>query len=562
MQDLITKVQAGDRTAFEALLARYQNMAFSCALSRLGDFHLAEDAVQEASIAAYHGIGSLVDAAAFGAWFRSIVVHQCSHVLRRRRFTLMSMEDAEGMVSTADRPDVLVERAYEVDVMMDAVSALPEEHREVVLLFYLSERSQREVADLLDIPVATVNNRLHAARRTLKRRTVAMLKDNLSERKLGGDFVARIGEIVKVRGAIIDVRLDNDGTDALDSVKVLDGDASATFAVAQRLGGGLVRCVPVTPKGLGTATGEFKNGVVVSTADVDIMEEVSANDIARVVDVFAAPRVRKPAIVETGIKVIDLFCPLTAGGTVALFGLAGVGKAVVLGELTRRLAANDDGLAIIGLGKRTERTLGQESIRNDKEMFGLVDRTGNIDVAHLVTDLAANPDYATANDVFDASIYCSVELAAKNVWPAVDPLVSRAKALTAEIVGQAHVDVSGRACEALARAAEIMVDPVFLRYLAHGSHNLAASRAEQWFATRIAELGDGDRTLVMRARKIELFMSQPMMVAEPYTKKPGRHVPLTETLQAVVDILDGKYDLVEAEAFRFKSGIDEVVAAA
>ena len=132
MQHLVTKVQAGDRAAFETLIARFKNMAFSCALSRLGDFHLAEDVVQEASVAAYYGIGSLVDPAAFGGWFRSIVVNRCSHVLRGRRFLLMSMEDAEGLSSTQDHPAILVERAYEADVVMDAVGRLPEEQREVV----------------------------------------------------------------------------------------------------------------------------------------------------------------------------------------------------------------------------------------------------------------------------------------------------------------------------------------------------------------------------------------------------------------------------------------------
>lgn len=559
-QDLVGKAQAGNTAAFEALIGRYKNMAFGCALSRLGDFHLADDIVQEASISAYYSLPSLAQPSAFGAWFRTIVLNHCGRALRRQRPGELSAERAEDLASHAVDPAAKAERDYEVSVVMDAVRALPEEQREVVMLYYLDDRPQRAIAEILSIPVATVNNRLHAARAILKRRTVAMLKETLSDRKLGDDFAARVGEIVKIRGPIIDVRLDEeDGAQALDSLKIVDGETSTTFAVAQRLGGGLVRCVPVRPKDTETVDiPSFKNGAAILRGEADIQEEIGEADLSRIVDVFTAPRKKRAGILETGIKVIDLFCPLVAGGSVGLFGLAGVGKAVVLAELVRRLASDDDGLAVFGLGKRTERALGQESIRNDREMFGLVDRTGSIDNVHLVTDLAANPDYARANDAFDTTIYCSVELAARNIWPAIDPLISHSKASTPEILGQRHFDVAERARQALAAAADLMVDPVFLRYLAHGTRNLAGLRSKDRFASRLAELGVDDRTLVLRARKLEHFMGQPMMVAQPYTKTTGKHVPLEETLTAVTDILDGKYDEVSVEAFRFKSCIGEV----
>lgn len=563
MQHLVKRAQSGDAAAFEALIKRYQNMALGCALSHLGDFHRAEDVVQEASISAYYGMGKLADPAKFGGWFRGIVLNHCRRVLRRREPMSVPIEAHFGVAAADGDPADAVQNRYEVNLVLNAVGALPETCREIVLLFYMDDRSQAEIARLLDIPVATVNNRLHAARTTLKRRTLAMLKETLSERKLGDDFAPQIGEIVKVRGPIISVRVDSDAeVQALDSLKVVEDGHKSTFAVAQRLGGGLVRCVPVRPRN--AEAGEMpslKSGTAIAPAEIDIMEEVGEPELARIVEVFTAPRRRRTGILETGIKVIDLFCPLTAGGSVALFGLGGVGKAVVLGELTRRLAADDDGLAVFGLGKRSERALGQESIRKDSEFFGLVDRTGSIDTAHLVTDLASDPDYAAVTDVFDAAIYCSVELAARNIWPAIDPRVSHSKALTGETAGQAHVDVAERARQALARAAELTVDPVFLRYLAHGSRNLAARRAAEWVEKRVAELGEEDRILVDRARKLELFMGQPMMVAEPYSKTPSRHVPLAETVAAVADILDGKYDALPVEAFRYKNGIDEVVGA-
>jgi len=561
MKDLVRKAQGGDTPAFEALIRRYQNMAFGCALSRVGDYQRAEDVVQEAFLAAYYGLDRLANVDAFGGWLRRIVIYQCARVLREPSWADLPPDWAEQLVAQDDPAQQLMQ-TYEADVVIDAVRALPETQSEIVLLYYMDDRSQREIADLLGIPVATVNNRLHAARKNLKRSTIAMLRETLAEKKLGNDFATKVGEIVKVRGPIVDVRLLGDeNVQALDSLQ--PGDAAGSYVVAQRLGGGLVRCVPVRRRG--AETGEqpaAKTGVGMVRADADIQEEVGEAEVARIVDAFVGNKPTQRAIVETGIKVIDLFAPLTAGGSVGLFGLWGVGKGVVLGELTRRLAQRDVALTLVGLGKRVERSMGQESIRKDSEFFGLVDKAGGIQSVHLVTDLASDPDYARRNTVFDSSIYCSVEIAAKNIWPAVDPLVSHGKALVPEIAGPEHCSAAAAAREALARAAEIMVDPVFLRYLAHGARERATRRAESFLHERLAALNDNDRLLVERARRLELFLGQPLIVAEPYTGRPGAVVPLAETLSSVADILNGRYDSVPAEAFRFKGGMDEVLAAA
>jgi len=551
VQTLIEKSKSGDGVAFAELTRRYQNMAFACALSRLGDFHLAEDAVQEAFIAAYFCLHNLADTAAFPGWLRGIVHHQCSRIMRNEPKSVSPLEYAETIPAAGGDPIRHVEQAETRDAVMDAVMALPDDQREVVVLHYIHEYTHREIAEFIDIPIASVNNRLHAARTRLKRRTTGMVTDTLKERKLKNDFAKRIGEIVKVRGPIIDVRVESEElVQVLDSFRVMDGSASVDFSVAQRLGDGVYRCVAIGPKDTpAERPQDLKADGELLKAESDIMNEVSEQDLARVVEVLAPPRNRKPELIETGIKVVDLFCPLVSGGSTGIFGLAGVGKAVMIGEITRRVAAYPAGSTLFGLWRRTERAMGQESIRVDVEFFGLVDKTGSVEVCHLITDLATNIDYAADTDVFDSVIYCSIERAVQGIWPAVDPLISHSKALTPDIVGARHCDVAEQCCKLLAGYREIMTDPVSLRYLAHGAPKLAGRRMAEYREELLGRLSGDDRVTVLRARRLELFMSQPFFMAESYTKRPGANVSLASTIAACHGILEGRYDDLPEDAF-------------
>ena len=558
MQTLIDKCKAGDAAAFAELTRRYQNMAFACAISRLGDYQLAEDAVQEAFIAAYYGIHSLSDPAAFPGWIRGIVCHQCHRILRSSPRSYAPLEYAENAPSAAGNPAAIVEATQERDIVLDAVMALPDNLREVVVLHYIHEHSHREIATFLDIPVATVNNRLHSARTRLKRRMTGLVTERLKEKKLKNEFASRIGEIIKVRGPIIDIRMDTEELpQLLDSLQVVDGDRVAVYQVAQRLGEGLFRCVASGPKDSPSVplSDVTPSAALVRTGS-DMMYEVSENDLARTVEVLTT-QPKTPQIIETRIKVIDLFCPMVSGGSTGIFGLAGVGKAVVLGELIRRIAAHPGGNMLFGMGRRTERPLGQISIRDDAEFFGTVDKTGNLEIVHLVTDLASNPDFAATTNIFDSVLYCSVELVVQGIWPAIDPLISHSRALSPEIAGAEHCDVARRCRETLTRSREILTDPVFLRYLAHGAPKLAGQRATAHREAVMLKLSAEDRTLVTRARKLELFMGQPFFVAEPYTKRPGALVPRMDAVNACRDILDGKYDALSEEAFRQIGDISE-----
>ena len=162
-------------------------MAYGYAYSILGDFHLAEDAAQEAFIQAYRDLPKLRRPEAFPGWFRLIVFKQSDRLARRRRGPLAPF-DAARLPSAAPGPVEAAEKRELQEAVLDAVRSLSENERVATTLFYINGYSQKDIAEFLEVPVTTVNNRLHASRKRLKRRMIEMVAEDLKSRALPDDF--------------------------------------------------------------------------------------------------------------------------------------------------------------------------------------------------------------------------------------------------------------------------------------------------------------------------------------------------------------------------------------
>ena len=179
MRSLVTRAQAGDLDAYGEIVRGFQDMAYGYAYSILGDFHLAEDAAQEAFIHAYRDLASLHEPAAFPGWFRRVVLTHCRRLTRRKRISTTRVETASGVASDAPGPAEAAEKAEMTDAVLAAIRALPENERTVTTLFYINGYSQKDVADFLEVPVTTVKNRLHASRKRLRERMIQMVDETL-----------------------------------------------------------------------------------------------------------------------------------------------------------------------------------------------------------------------------------------------------------------------------------------------------------------------------------------------------------------------------------------------
>ena len=180
---LINRTLNGDLTAYGDLVRRFQDMAVGYAYSLLGDFHLAEDAAQEAFIRAYLDLAKLEEPAAFPGWFRRIVFKHCDRISRRKSKSLVPLEAVGEIGSDEKDPGALLDEQVVKDQVSIAIQSLPENQRLVVNLFYISEFSHGEIAVFLGTPLHTVKNRLHASRKRLKKELIDMAKKRLQSQR-------------------------------------------------------------------------------------------------------------------------------------------------------------------------------------------------------------------------------------------------------------------------------------------------------------------------------------------------------------------------------------------
>jgi RNA polymerase sigma factor (sigma-70 family) len=187
LESLVVRARALDvdtaerHDAFGELIKRFQDMAYGCAYAVLRDFHTAQDAAQEAFVAAYRDLPKLRDPKAFPGWFRRIVIRQCNRLTRGGRLLTVPLEDALDVPSGSYDPATEVEVRDLQDRVLAAIGSLPEHERIVTMLFYIEKHSQNEIAQFLEEPVTTINKRLYSARQRLKESLLYMVQDSLQD---------------------------------------------------------------------------------------------------------------------------------------------------------------------------------------------------------------------------------------------------------------------------------------------------------------------------------------------------------------------------------------------
>jgi F-type H+/Na+-transporting ATPase subunit beta len=156
---------------------------------------------------------------------------------------------------------------------------------------------------------------------------------------------------------------------------------------------------------------------------------------------------------------------------------------------------------------------------------------------YVPADDLTDPAPATTFAHLDATIVLERSIAELGIYPAVDPLASTSRALTPEIVGQEHYDVARGMQKVLQRYKDLQDIIAILG---------------------MDELSPEDKLTVFRARKIQRFLSQPFSVAEVFTGRPGKQVPVADTVKGFKEILEGKHDEVAEGNFYMKGGINEI----
>jgi F-type H+-transporting ATPase subunit beta len=425
--------------------------------------------------------------------------------------------------------------------------------------------------------------------------------------------ILKKGEVIQVVGVVVDVEFQGHLPAIYNGLKLQHEGKTLTLEVAQHLSRHTVRAISLGPTdGLTRGTEVTDTGTAISVPVGDETLGRMFNVTGDPIDGKEAPKNIKlgpihrepPAltdqsgkveIFETGIKVIDLICPIPRGGKVGLF--AGVGErtregndlyhemsasgvldktALVFGQMNEppgaRLRVGFSGLAIAesfrdqgndvllfidnifrftqagsevsALLGRLPSAVGYQPTLGT-EMGTLQERitstkTGSITSVQAVfvpADDLTDPAPATTFAHLDSTTVLSRSLVELGLYPAVDPLDSNSTILDPEIVGEEHYQVAREVQRVLQRYKDLQDIIAILG---------------------MEELSDEDKELVARARRIQRFLTQPFFSAEVFTNVPGKYVSIKETIRGFKEILEGKHDNKNEQAFYMKGTIDEV----
>nr|YP_010317762.1 ATP synthase CF1 beta subunit [Silvetia siliquosa]UNH90200.1 ATP synthase CF1 beta subunit [Silvetia siliquosa] len=463
-----------------------------------------------------------------------------------------------------------------------------------------------------------------------------------------------IGYITQVIGPVIDAVFSSGILPKIYNALEVEGkDGPIICEVQQLLGDNRVRAISMS------ATDGLQRGVKVYDTKAPISVPVGKTTLGRIFNVLGQPidnlgdtssnetlpihrsapaftdLETKPAIFETGIKVVDLLAPYRRGGKIGLFGGAGVGKTVLIMELINNIAKAHGGVSVFGgVGERTREgndlymemkesgVINETNLLESKvalvygqmneppgarmrvgltaltmaeyfrdinkqdvllfidnifrfvqagsevsallgrmpsavgyqptlgtEMGALQERITStnqgsitsIQAVYVPADDLTDPAPATTFAHLDATTVLSRGLAAKGIYPAVDPLDSTSTMLQPLIVGDEHYKTAQLVKETLQRYKELQDIIAILG---------------------IDELSEEDRLVVDRARKIERFLSQPFFVAEVFTGSPGKYVDLESTIKGFNMILGGELDDLPEQAFYLVGDINEAISKA
>jgi F-type H+-transporting ATPase subunit beta len=246
-------------------------------------------------------------------------------------------------------------------------------------------------------------------------------------------------------------------------------------------------------------------------------------------------------IVETGIKVIDVMCPIRAGGSVALAAENGAGTTVVMEEIVRRINKCGGPVTLLVLYPPPSELWPPSldpsfSIADTLKQEGYTEGTVGSVQTFFVGGKAGRWSREELEGLapVDTLIHVSRQMIVLKTYPGVDVTTSRSRLLDDGLIAQEDI--------ATARSVR--------------------SAIGAWRAAEGHPTSTSDPIALERARKLQAFFSQPFFVAEPYTNRPGSHVSRADALRGCREILAGRHDDLPAAAFYFTGSIEEIRRAA
>ncbi|MBQ3181075.1 MAG: sigma-70 family RNA polymerase sigma factor [Firmicutes bacterium] len=179
-EDLARRAQQGDQDAFAELVRRYEKQIFSLAYRLCGDYDEAADLAQEAFLRIYRMLHRYDPEKKFFSWMYRVAHNSCINALSKRPANVVPVEQAEEyMTNDGDDTAAGPERGYlqqELRSQIDrAIASLPDNYRDIVYLRYIEDMSYQQIADVLQLPVSTIETRLFRGKKQLQKKLLELM---------------------------------------------------------------------------------------------------------------------------------------------------------------------------------------------------------------------------------------------------------------------------------------------------------------------------------------------------------------------------------------------------
>lgn len=182
----LLNAQNGDQQAFSYLVEKYQRPVYNLSFRMLGNAQDAEDAAQEAFLRAYKAMKRYDNNRAFSSWLLSITAHYCIDQIRKKKFTVVSVEEL-SMPNLPDNTPGVETKLSKKDEQLrirELLEELSPIDRATVIFYYWYDFSYQEISETLSLSISAVKSRLHRARRTMANRWAEKNKQTLNAERI------------------------------------------------------------------------------------------------------------------------------------------------------------------------------------------------------------------------------------------------------------------------------------------------------------------------------------------------------------------------------------------
>ncbi len=164
----IDEILSGNKHAYTNIINKYKNPLYATILRMIKNPQDAQDLVQEAFIKVYQQLGKYDGKGAFSSWIYRVAINHCLDELRKKKYKFQQLEIQESHAKNPNHPEVIFMKKEKNRQIERLIATLPEDERIIILLRYVNELSYSEISQIVEIPISSVRNKLHRAKKKLR----------------------------------------------------------------------------------------------------------------------------------------------------------------------------------------------------------------------------------------------------------------------------------------------------------------------------------------------------------------------------------------------------------